>query len=941
MKLSPTAIALAIAAALTTLHAPVVQAQESTSSQQALPAGTISGHVKASSRSVSLDGARVTVGGRSTQTDALGNFRVAGLPAGTHTVVVDYLGYQRREIAVTIGADAGVALDVTMVSTTATDATNLQSVEVRGIRDAQAQALNQQRTSGNYVNVVSADLLGQFPDNNIAESTQRIPGISIERDQGEGRYVTMRGAPKEFTTVSMDGVQLANPDPTTRGVMLDTIPADVIAAMEVTKALTPDMDADAIAGNINIRTQSALDREGMTLRASAGMGRWMLEGGENERASATIGNRFGAGRNIGALVSASYSRQGRMTDNVETVFMNEDGRILPEVTEIKDYDGTRKRTGVTGRFDFQVDPNHLLYLIGSHSRFTDAEYRNNTIIEYERHTADSNEVTGTAGRATFDRELRKRDYDKSIRTVNLGGEHHLGDAWRVDWQASNSKATMKADPRDQFVFRSSVRPQMRYDYSNPDFPVWTILGRSDAPATGVNLPESWYGFRRYNDRYEYGEEEETALRLDFTRDQSFLGEHGQVKFGLRSRARDKFNNDDRRRNSSGADFAALGTSYSQMLCQDLSNNFGYFLTGRRFCQDIFGKYAPAMTGSDNNALLEADSIVGDYTASEDVNAAYFRLDAEWGPLSLITGVRYERTRIGGGATQVQLDEDDNVIDRIPMTVNRSYDHVLPSAHLRYEFSQDSILRASYSTAINRPNFYMSVPYRTIGETDLDPVSAGNPALEATFSHNFDISYEHYLRPLGLVSVALFHKRLKDPMFIATSEEPVTGGLREVTRPENGDSGSIHGVELAWQQSLDFLPAPFDGFGVYTNYTWAKSSADLPFGIGKTELPGTSRHNYNVAVSYEKQRFNARLAYTYRSKAIQEFNVSHPHLNVYWDERSSLDLTASYRIAPQWRLFLEASNLTDERQRRFQGERNRVLEYEGFGRVWLAGVKFEL
>jgi TonB-dependent receptor len=133
---------------------------------------------------------------------------------------------------------------------------------VRATRDAQALALNQQRSSENYKNVISADLLGRFPDANLAESTQRIPGVSIERDQGEGRYVNVRGAPLEFTSVSVDGVPLSAPNASRRTVELDTIPADVIAALEVTKALTPDMDGDAIAGQINIVTQSALDRDG-------------------------------------------------------------------------------------------------------------------------------------------------------------------------------------------------------------------------------------------------------------------------------------------------------------------------------------------------------------------------------------------------------------------------------------------------------------------------------------------------------------------------------------------------------------------------------------------------------------------------------------------------------------------------------------------------------
>lgn len=930
MKPSRTAIALAITAALTSTPALIASAQVQVATAAT---NTLVGHVKEASRGVALEGARVSLEGRTIQTESMGNFRLSGVSAGQHTLVVDFLGYRRQEVPVTVGGNGATVL-VTMTSTTARDGiTTLGSVDVRGQREAQAMALNQQRTSTNYINVVSSDLLGSFPDNNIAESTQRIPGVSIERDQGEGRYVTVRGAPKEFTTVSIDGVQLANPDSASRGVELDTIPSDVIAALEVTKALTADMDGDAIAGNINIRTQSAQDHDGMILRASAAVGRFQLADGDNQRHKATFGNRFGKDGNLGLLVSASYSKQGRNTDNVETLYDASSSRILPTEVQIKDYQGTRTRTGINARFDLRIDSDNLLYLLASDARFKDHEFRDNLIVAMDQHTATSNETTGNV-RATFDKELRERTYNKNIRTFGLGGEHYIGDSWRLDWQASSSKASKETDPRNQYIFRSSVRPKMNYDYTNPDFPVWAIQGRADAPATGVNLPESWFGFRRFNDRYEYGEEKETGLRVDARRDQSFLGEEGQIKVGLRTRMRDKSFNDERYRNGSAADFAKLGIKMSDMLCSDLgpSDNFDYFLTGGRFCRDIFAKYTGPLTNSPNFVRLVQDSMVGDYSASEDVQAAYARLDAVWGDLTLVSGLRYEHTQTDGNANL--FDIKTNTL--LPQHASRSYGDLLPSLHIRQEFDQDSILRASYSTALNRPDFIHTAPYRIVDE-DEHTISEGNPNAKEAYAHNFDISYERYLRPLGLLSAALFYKKINDPLFVATS---VTNGYK-LTRAENGSSGNIHGLELAWQQTLDFLPAPLDGFGVYANYTYAKSEANLPFGIGKTELPGTSRTNYNAALSYEKYGISARLSYNYRSKFIQTFDITNPSLNVYWDGRSSVDFSASYALAKQWRVFGEMNNITNTRQIRFQGQRNRVLEMEGFGRSWLLGVRYEL
>ncbi|WP_165967360.1 TonB-dependent receptor [Luteimonas aestuarii] len=937
------AIAAAIATVLAmSTHAPAHAQAQAASVVADAAAGTVIGRVKESTRGVYLDGARVTLNGYQAITQRDGGFRITGVAPGRYTLQVDYIGYETQDVEVVVGESRGATVEVTLRSTVAVgDAADLDRVNVRGSRDAQALALNQQRTSVNYMNVVSADLLGQFPDNNIAESTQRIPGVSIERDQGEGRYVTVRGAPKEFTTVSIDGVQLANPDSTTRGVELDTIPSDVIAALEVTKAITPDMDGDAIAGNINIRTQSALDRDGMTLRASAAMGRFELGDGDNERYNATIGNRFGADGNIGVLFSGSHSRQGRFTDNVETIYTRfDDGRIMPTTVEIKDYEGTRTRTGITGRFDFRIDPGNLVYLVASDARFKDREFRDNLIIEMDQHTADSTQTIGNV-RATFDKELRERTYDKTIRTYNFGGEHFVGDDWRFDWQASQSKATKETTPRDQYIFRSTVRPRMDYDYTDYDFPTWTIQGRPDAPATGVNLPEEWFGFRRLNQRYEYGEETEKGFRVDAERSQSFLGDSGTVKFGLRARLRDKSFDDERRRNGNAADFAALGITMSDMLCSDLgpSNNFDYFLAGRRFCRDIFNRYAGPLQASANHQRLVPDSITGDYSASEDVHAGYVRFDANWDKLTMVAGLRYERTSTEGNATSYLVPENEDPIIT-PQSSSRDYGNLLPSVHLRYEMTPDSIFRASYSTAINRPDFMQTAPYTLFNEEDSE-VSQGNPDVREAYAHSLDVSYERYLRPLGLVSVAAFYKRINDPLFIATRDTTLDDyGDVQLIRAENGEKGRVQGVELAWQQTFDFLPAPFDGLGIYTNYTYADSSAELPFGEGSTMLPGTSRTNYNVALAYDKYGLNARLAYNHRSKFIQSFDIDSPELDVYWGDRSSLDFTISYALTRNFRLFGEVNNITDTRQVRFQGERSRVLELEGFGRSWLAGVRYE-
>lgn len=921
------ALGLALGGALASM-APAIAQDEVARISAAGPAGQVSGQVKEAGRGVFLPGAVVRVNGAETTTDREGRFRLTGLAPGRYTLEVDFIGYQTLRSEIEVGSERGIVADVVLLSTAA----SLDAIEVRATRDAQALALNQQRASGNYVNVVSADLLGRFPDANLAEATQRIPGVSIERDQGEGRYVNVRGAPLDYTRVSIDGVNLAAPNATSRAVELDTIPSDVIAALEVTKALTPDMDGDAIAGAINIVTQSALDQDRRILRGSIGAGEYELGSGKNQRANITVGDRFGAEGNLGVLVAASASQVERFTDNVESVFYREDdGRILPEVTEIKDYDGERTRTGATARLDARLSEDHLVYAILGASKFRDKEFRNTFTIEYERHTDESDDVSGTAGRATIDKELRERIQEQRIRSANLGGQHYLGD-WNLDWQAAYSQGKLDLPARQQFIYRSTLRPPLRYSFDPSGIPNFTVLNSNGSVLQeGINLPESLYAFRRYNQRFEQAEEDETGLRLDLSRAQDWIGDSGDLQFGVRARLRDKESNDDRNRNSTSAD----GPAYADLLCPRVSNNFGRLEYGRVFCNSVFRDFG-GQVRNENLRPLVADSIVSDYRASEDIYAAYLRIDAYWDALSMIGGVRYERTDIDGRAFAFDADEEIAT----PVRSGRDYGELLPSLHFRYEFDADTILRWSYSTALSRPNFVDTVPRLVLSDDDRE-LEAGNPDLKPTYSHNFDVSIERYIRPLGLVSLAAFYKDLDDPIFIASSD--VVGGpfdgFRQ-TRPENGSSGRIQGLELAWQQTFDTLPAPFDGFGVYANYTYADSSANLPFGIGRTDLPGTSENNYNVALFYEKHGFNARLSYNFRSKYIQEFDVGDRELNVFWDDREVLDFSSSYQINDTLLLFADVNNITDSRQRRFQGRANRVLELEEFGRYWIVGLRFD-
>lgn len=264
--------------------------------------------------------------------------------------------------------------------------------------------------------------------------------------------------------------------------------------------------------------------------------------------------------------------------------------------------------------------------------------------------------------------------------------------------------------------------------------------------------------------------------------------------------------------------------------------------------------------------------------------------------------------------------------------------------MRYGFSENLIGRAALTRAISRPNYRDNVPRiaeNSDGTGRLVQVSQGNPDLAPTLSNNFDAGLEYYFRPVGLVSANIFYKDLKDYEFTVVATGEFAGIPAIITRKDNAPSGRAYGFELAYQQQFTFLPAPLANFGVFANYTWTDASIRLPGAVpdrgARSPLPNQSRHTLNLALFYETSRFNARVAYTMRSDYVDEFNID-PRLDTFWEGREQLDFTSSFDLTERLNLFFEAKNLTDTPGVRYAGVRNRVTEYEKFGRTFFLGAR---
>ncbi|QBX37430.1 TonB-dependent receptor [Brevundimonas sp. S30B] len=900
---------------------------------------TLTGRVSDAS-GASLPGARVVIRelGFATSTDRQGRYILPSMPAGQYTVEVDYLGYPTMSRQVTVAAGVATVADITV-----SDVTEVAEIVVVGsLSDGVARALNQQRTADNTSNVVSSDSIGRFPDSNIAEALQRVPGIGVERDQGEGNFVSLRGSPAAFTSITVDGVSIPGTSPDTRAVDLGALPSEVVSSLEINKTLLPSQDADSIAGSINLVTRSAFDSRGRNIRLNAG-GSYNEMGSTNDRrASVVASDTFGPDRQFGAVVSASYAKTDRRVDNIESAWdliedADENDILGVPVQEFKDYDTRRERLSLTGALEYRPDALNRYFVRGTWARRTDDEFRNLLAILYEDGTiqpgATEQSASFTAGR--FAREFRHRVVRDENLAISAGGEHDIN-TMTLDYTVSFARGEQTYPNRQQLLFRSTARPDLSYDFSgdfdNPNLSLFT---------SQEHLNPANYAFREHVNRWQSTTQDETAAEINLSIPTTLFNQPAEWKFGGRLRQRDIESDEESFRNRDASARPALG--FADLLSDTPSRNFDYDL-GFKYDADLvldyFGSQGPLTAAPAYRRI--ANSTTTDYTAQEDIYAAYGMTRIQFDRANLILGLRVERTDFEGAAPVFNEDTEDFTVS----SFSRSYTEVFPNATLRYAFSDNLVGRVALTRGIARPRYRDNVPRisesgdRTAGEV-ID-LTAGNPDLKPTLSNNFDASLEYYYEPLGVISAGVFYKDLEDYVFELTSRGTYAGLAADITRPENAPDGFIRGVEFNYQQQFTFLPGWLSGFGVAANYTWTDAEMTLPFagpGRGtKAALPNQSDTTVNLSAFYETARFNARLAWTDRSDFLQEFNYGDPRLDIYWEGRSQLDFTADFDVTEHVNVYLEAKNLTDSEGVRYAGVRSRPTERERFGRLFFVGAR---
>ncbi|RZL98033.1 MAG: TonB-dependent receptor, partial [Pedobacter sp.] len=332
--------------------------------------GIIKGRITDQKNKEPLTGATVSVSGtnNAVSTNLNGEYQFY-TNAGTMNLTVRYLGYRDTTVTIVLKTNELQVINIAIQGRQQ----QLHNVVITGYTQGQAKALNQQKNADNIKNIIAADQIGRFPDPNAAEALQRAPGINIERDQGEGRYVSVRGLAPQFTNTSINGEQIPSPEADVRFVALDVIPSDQLASIEISKALTPDMDGDAIGGSINLITRMAQSRKA-EISGAFGSGYNNLMGKPNLQGQLQYGQRFGKDEKFGMLFNSNYYHNDLGSDNFERAV--EDNEL-----ELRDYSLTRTRMGLSSAMDYKFNNHHEVYFKGLYSRFTDREQRRRYVFK--------------------------------------------------------------------------------------------------------------------------------------------------------------------------------------------------------------------------------------------------------------------------------------------------------------------------------------------------------------------------------------------------------------------------------------------------------------------------------------------------------------------------------------------------------------------------------
>ncbi|MBP2833675.1 TonB-dependent receptor [Aquimarina sp. U1-2] len=905
---------------------------------------------------VLLDGSGSTLTG--VVTNEFGEFTIRTKASGNAKIEVSYIGFATRSFGIEL---SGSQVDVGNVLMNK-NAAELDQVVVIGNVEGKSKALNLQRTADNIKNVVSADLIGRFPDLNVAEALQRVPGVNIQRDKGEGSTISIRGTPLNFTTVQINGEQIPSVQQNgARTESLDLIPVDQLASMEITKVPTPDMDGDAVGGTVNLRTPIAR-RFNLGVKAESGIGYNDISDGLNALNKLRLDKRFFKtdivpNGKLGIILGGSmYSSNNSEHRNDArwgglpiTTDVSQEEVIVMDQYEYRLTENERERYGITGTLDYKFDENNSLVFNYMYNRREDTDVRNRFRFDMDTdrgaryQTLDS--ITGSGARAR--RDINVFNELKENQTFNLEGSHTLG-SWDIDWGAF-------------YTFSERDFTSDRADFGAEDVTIIAdnplgIYGEEPNFRLSTNDPSVYNPFiydevRRYEEDIEKTEADNLVGKLNITKNILLGQDQLTIKFGgkYRTQTNQKFRDNRIFVINDPNDVVREEEFFLRSLSGVEPTNYLY---GDYRFGPLIGQTEFMNVIDNNRRFLDGDrldwnsrqiSFNDTYEAQEDIYAAYAMGKIKFNKLMILAGLRYERNEVSYDAFDVV--RVGNTSEATPISGGNDFDFFLPNVHVKYNITDYTSLRLSTVFNYARPDFVDLVPFVDF-DVDANRLILGNSELTPAEALNIDLMFEHYFQDVGVFSIGGFYKKIDDFQFDRIDNSltedapgfPGTVGF-EFRQKQNGETATVAGIEFNFFRTLGFLPGILKNFNVEGNYTYAYSDSDTQFRTG-VPLQGQAEHTFNAALAFNYKAFSARVSANYNGEFLTGLASTEDN-DLIQKDRLQIDANASIMLGKRLRFYVEGINLNNEPTIRYQGNTSRISRRAFFGWSTRAGVSYTL
>lgn len=824
----------------------------------------------------------------------------------------------------------------------------LDTVTVTGFRAQNRDSIASKQNAETVADFITADVIGRQPDINLADSLRRLPGVTTEFDEDEGRFVSIRGLPGRYSYIALNGVYI--PDgwfATDRRQSIESIPSFAVRRAGVYKALTPDLEGNAIGGYVENDLHSAFDRDGtyITGRVSLGFHNTDTPGGEGDpsyKADARFSTQFGENDQFGVLLAGSFFQKNR--DQSKSLrdwrYESDDTPYVGRI-EVIDYTNSIDRWSLLGRLEWQPTSDFYTAISASHFDYQYDEYRYFTRIDGR----GARTVTPEGG--SYARGRAELILDK----FPIGTENDFL-TWEVDWDLSEERnlsgslsyASGKYELdhlANSINFRTGDLDALGYS--------WDTTGQSEgdrrlAPitfndASALTDPGNYNFIGDFWRRGDFQEQNISQAKIDY--------KFEPVDGGLGYKAGGLFRNMEVNVDFDRDAFWSLADGVTLTPEQFVTTNYTNPESGiTHLILDPDAFVAFFQANPDLFELDRRDSVVpagletvrGDLTYDEDILAAYGMLTWEGNNLKLRGGLRVEATEFDTSAY--------NRTTNAPVTYSGDYTDVLPSFVGSYGLSDELILRFGYAKAIGRPNPDDIAKQQTESEDGEGVifVSRGNPELEPRRADNFDLSLEWYFTEGGLLSLGYFFKDIENEIYTQRDEQIIDGIEYVFTQPLNAASADVQGLELTFNyDKFDFVEGFFSDFGFTSNVTWFDGEFEVRNTAGDTRiadrLPGSAEWRANASLLYQNGPVEGRLTYAYTGERRVNVNTGNVLEDRFEEAFNQLDFQVRYNVTDNIQAFVEGRNITGESRLFSEGNADFFREDNDFGSAYFVGATF--